>query len=229
MVGRQYPTPDWSLEEWQQPAHAVGGDFIVTQDDGRFLRIFVGDVTGHGDSAASAADLIRPLIERELADGVSEAKLRRWSKATYELLEDRFVAMTYLQIDRETGQATIINAGNPPVVVLRRGGESVEYVRANGMPLGLVDQDEWCAPSPQRISLGAGDEIVCFTDGLPDTLGDRSQERFGVNRVVSALSNSQQRSRVQTLSASVSAFADRSAEQDDLTVLWVGDAGRRAA
>ncbi|MFQ5590063.1 MAG: PP2C family protein-serine/threonine phosphatase [Phycisphaerae bacterium] len=219
----------WLLTAWQRPAEEAGGDFIVTKEVGHTLRVFVGDIAGHGNSAARAVELIRPMIERDLGGTINEATLRRWSKAVGELLPDRFVAMTCIQVDRDTGRATILNAGNPQAIILRRDRDSIEYVRSNGMPLGLVDEDEWRAPSSQTFTLAAGDELICFTDGLPDTLGVRDRGRFGVDRIVSALSDHAEHSPVQSLRHSVCAFADDSTDQDDVTVLWIGGATRWAA
>lgn len=189
----------------------------------------MGDVTGHDDAAAAAAKRIRPLIERDLHGGISAAKLRRWNVAVQTLLEDRFVAFTCLEIDRVSGEVSILIAGNPAVIVRRDGGRVIEQLAANGMPLGLVDEDEWVAPSPQRVVLSAGDELVCYTDGLTDMVGRRGLRSFGLQRVLSAMDSATYMTPVRSLSDSVRAFADPAREQDDVTVLWIGDARRRAA
>ncbi len=218
-----------SLEQWQRSTGETGGDFVVIEQGPRHLRVFMADVTGHGDAAAAAAKRIRPMIERELRGGINGAKLRRLSKAAHDLLEERFVAFTCLEIDLVSGKASVIIAGNPAVIVRRDGGRFTEQLEANGMPLGLVDEDEWVAPSPQCVYLKPGDEFVCYTDGLTDTVGDGGGQRFGLHRVLSALSSDTLLTPVRFLSRCVQSFADRTADQDDLTLLWIGDAHRCAA
>jgi sigma-B regulation protein RsbU (phosphoserine phosphatase) len=220
---------DPAMAHWQRPAGDVGGDFVVFQRDAHFLRLFVGDVTGHGEEAARAAEQIRPMIERELEGGVDEARLRRWSKRVYDTLEDRFVAMTCLEIDLFEREAVVAVAGNPAVLIRRADDGSVHQIQADGMPLGLVDEDEWFAPSLRRVSLNDGDEIICFTDGLTDTLGRQDGRRFGLDRVLSVLAAGHRRSPIQTLRASHAAYADPAAEQDDVTVFWIGNPQRKAA
>lgn len=228
-IVRQRFKLDWALKEWQQLAGLSGGDFTVHQQNGALLRVLVGDVTGHGADAAATVDAVRPMIERELADGINEETLRRWSRVVHQLFEDRFIAFTCLEINLVTGTVAVWNAGNPAVIIRREGGRGCEQIEADGMPLGLVDDDEWCAPSPQPVDLAPGDEIVCYTDGLTDTVGKRHRRHFGVDRVLSSLVGNRGQTPLKLLRETVAAFADRFAEQDDLTVLWIGDPKLRAA
>ena len=82
---------------------------------------------------------------------------------------------------------------------------------------------------PVRFNVRPADAIVCFTDGLPDSLGGPDRQRFGLPRVLSTLARSRRRDPLPMLRRSIESFADPRAEQDDVTVLWAGDVRRRAA
>jgi sigma-B regulation protein RsbU (phosphoserine phosphatase) len=218
----------WRLEEWSAPAADPSGDFIICRRDGHRLRVFVGDATGHGEKAAAVAADVRRLIERDAGLEVSAELLRNWNREVDALHPDRFACLTYVEIDAATRQAVIANAGNPAVMIVRGRRGQVEQLQATGMPVGLVEDDFWVAPTFVRVELDAADSIVCFTDGLPDLLGPLEQ-RFGMERVLTSITRADDKSPIRSLGDSVTSFADRSAEQDDLTILCIERSDRRAA
>ena len=219
----------WTVDQWERPAGRRGGDFVATHHDARRLRIFVGDVAGHGDEVAGHAERARRLIQPDLAGPIDEATLRRWNRRVFDALEDRFVAFTLLDLDIQTGCVSLLCGGNPGVVVLRADRPNPDWRCIGGMPLGLVDDSEWQPAVPVRFNVRPADAIVCFTDGLPDSLGGPDHQRYGLPRVLSTLARSRRRDPLPMLRRSIESFADPRAEQDDVTVLWAGDARRRAA
>jgi serine phosphatase RsbU (regulator of sigma subunit) len=78
-------------------------------------------------------------------------------------------------------QVSMVNAGHPPPVVLRRDG-SVEQLRSTGgPPLGTGKGDREVA----AFSLGAGDLVLAFTDGLIERRDEDID--VGQRRVVEAV------------------------------------------
>ena len=220
---------NWAVRRWQQPAGAAGGDFVVCRQDARFLRIFLGDVAGHGDRVAPAADLIGSLIHSRLDDGLSESTLLKWSRLTEHHLPGRFVAFTFIEIDLTRGHARIAVGGNPALIVRSGGGGGLEYFEADGMPLGMVEAHEWVSPTIRGIDLSIGDQMICFTDGLIDTVGRHGCRRYGSDRVHSVLAGAHQTTPVHSLSSTRNSFASPNVEQDDVTVLCVHNAMSKAA
>lgn len=220
---------DWTRGEWQRPSDGLGGDFVISERQRHRARFFIGDVTGHGDSASEAASLVRAAIGRDFHHGFTQAGLRRWNRLIRRLLDERFVAFTSVEVNLNSGSTKIATAGNPSVILRRRAGGPLEQYQSNGMPLGLVDDDEWRAPVFHRVTLQPGDEIICFTDGLTDALGKRNHNRFGMDRVLRTLRADRRHNGARSLSDSVSSFVDRAVEQDDITVLSLSQAACCAA
>lgn len=242
----------WMLDCWDRHTAEVSGDFVVTRSYPDALRIFLGDVTGHGVKAAAAARDAQAMIERDADGPISVDTLQSWGAQFDALHPDRFVCLTYVEINFLTRKVIIANAGNPPLIVRRpRNTGQGEYGRVDehagsgecrrstftagldeypstGMPLGMVEAECWIAPSFEQIDLSADDQIVCFTDGLPDQEGP-SQQRVGLERVLSTIATAGGDSTLRSLNALVDAFADRDADQDDVTVVSIAPAARHAA
>lgn len=242
---------EWMLECWDRHTAEVSGDFVVTRSYPDALRIFLGDVTGHGVKAAAAARDAQAMIERDADGPISAETLQSWGAQFDALHPDRFVCLTFVEINFLSRKVTIANAGNPPLIVRRRRAGQSEYGRldehaglgdcirserhvrleeyhSTGMPLGMVEAECWIAPSFEQIDLSADDQIVCFTDGLPDQEGP-SQQRVGLERVLSTIATAGGDSTLRSLNALVDAFADRDADQDDVTVVSIAPAARHAA
>ncbi len=219
----------WSVDSWEQPAADTGGDFIVWSRSARTLRVFLGDVTGHDHEAAATARRIRRIIEAGLEGEVDEATLRKWSAALRIIDDDRFLAFSYVEIDVATGCGTIAAAGNPAPIVARDHFGAFESVTPDGMPLGLVDADEWVPPTFRKIKLSIGDSIVCFTDGMTDIRLDDMQSSSGTARVLAALQGTAPQTAVKTLRRNYTAFPASEQQHDDVTVLSVDAVLKRAA
>ncbi len=142
---------------------------------------------------------------------------------------DRFVAFSYVEIDVATGCGVIASAGNPPPIVGRNDYGAFESIMPDGMPLGLVDDDEWVPPTFRRVRLSVGDSIVCFTDGMTDIRVDDARTPLGMSRILAALAGSASQSAVKTLRTRYAAFPDAAQRHDDVTVLSVDTVLRRAA
>ncbi len=219
----------WTMDSWEQPAKNLGGDFVVCTRSTQTLRVFLGDVTGHDSEAAATARRISKIIRTDLEHEIDESTLRRWSSASRIIDGDRFVAFSYVEIDIATGHGTIAAAGNPPTIVARDHFETFESVMPDGMPLGLVDDDEWVPPTLRRIKLDAGDSVICFTDGMTDIRVDDTRSTYGVARILAALARTAPQAAVNTLRNNYTAFPARDQRHDDVTVLSVNAVLKRAA
>jgi GAF domain-containing protein len=158
--------PGWEVGSYFSPSgHAeVGGDFfdVIPLPDGR-LVLFVGDVMGRGAGAAAGMAQMRAAIRAYVAvDPDPEVVLARLDQlfVTYDL--GRLVTMVYVLVDPERGQASMLNAGHPPPVVLREDGAVRQLPSPGDAPLGVE-------PDPRRLvmfPLAVGDLLLAFTDGL---------------------------------------------------------------
>jgi serine phosphatase RsbU (regulator of sigma subunit) len=208
------------IESWCRSAGSSGGDFVMRHATDQVLTTVIADATGHDEQAAEVVSYIRPIIARELKNEITPALLRRWHKLVYRRFnnDNRFVCITLLQLDLATQMLTIVNAGNPDVLVHRGTSPNLERFSSTGMPLGLLDCDEWCPPQIQKTYLRHTDYAVCFTDGVVDCL-NAAGARFGLSRIYSAVQTASLRSPMRAVRRGLLRFWSPEADQDDLSIL----------
>lgn len=146
------------------PARQVSGDFYdyFWLSDGR-LYFTVADVSGKGMTAAllmaKTSSLFRCLgkaiREPGALMGAINAELCETS------VRGMFVTMVTGLYDPRSGDVRLVNAGNPPALLLDNGGRC-ESLLAQSPPLGILADAEF---SESRHSLG-GASLYLFTDGL---------------------------------------------------------------
>jgi serine phosphatase RsbU (regulator of sigma subunit) len=76
-----------------------------------------------------------------------------------------FMTAMCVALDPESGQASVVGAGHPPLLVARRGA-AAEVVQSSAPPLGLLEHSQFVETA---IELGTGDGFLLYTDGLYGT------------------------------------------------------------
>jgi integral membrane sensor domain MASE1 len=164
--------PQLESAAWHRPGQRgqeIGGDFYdLFQTGPSEWDGVIGDVCGKGPDAASLTGLARHTLRAvaERSPSPSDA-LRLLNHAVLEQGDSaRFLTASYARLSpRAAGhRVTIANAGHPPPLVLRAGGE-VEDAGGAGTLLGV-----YAAPvlEDHEIELAPGDALVFFTDGFLD-------------------------------------------------------------
>jgi serine phosphatase RsbU (regulator of sigma subunit) len=147
----------------------VGGDFYDLFMIGEgYWGIAIGDVCGKGPEAAALTALARYTL-RALAGrdpGIVLSMLNDMVFRDPALLPEQFVTVLFaVAMESDRGLSVdVSSAGHPAPLVLRADG-MVERVPANGPLVGLVPDSEY---RPAPVSLGPGDSLVLYTDGLTD-------------------------------------------------------------
>ncbi len=169
---------DWRVVGVVAPSGLVGGDVfdIVVTEDERLVALLV-DVSGHGTASALVAaetrvELRNLLATRPLLESVSRLNARMARRET-----GKYSCLAAVEIEGTT--ARLLNAGLPPVVVLR-GGRIVSEVAASGVPVGMF------AESPYQLSemqTEPGDRIVLMSDGLTEPFGAADDVRSALHRL----------------------------------------------
>lgn len=143
----------------------VGGDWydVVLLDHGR-LGMAIGDVVGRGARAASIMGQLRHSLRAFALDGARPGELlsKLNSALTDEVTSD-MATIVYLEMNEETGELVYANAGHPPPFLRRASGEVELLEGTEGIPVGIWPDASY---GEGRTSLGLGDTLVLFTDGL---------------------------------------------------------------
>jgi integral membrane sensor domain MASE1/anti-sigma regulatory factor (Ser/Thr protein kinase) len=167
---------------WYRPGmreQEAGGDFYdVFEDGGGAWIAVIGDACGKGPEAASLTALARHTV-RASANRPSEPSvaLELLNKAILEQRTDRrfmTVAMARVTADGENAFVTVSNGGHPTPLLVRADGE-VEEVGAPGTLLGIYPDPRL---TDQHATMGTGDALVLFTDGLSESR-DPSDDAVG--------------------------------------------------
>lgn len=151
------------------PLEAVGGDFFtfahLNNDD---YSVFIGDVAGHGVSAALFLTLLRYLTDNiGLQQGYNPSLyLQTLNKILYERMSAYFMTAIYANFTfDENGGATLTfaNGGHPPIIIFYKTENRVESNNTKGKLLGVFDNSVY---EQKSFSLSKGDRVFVYTDGL---------------------------------------------------------------
>ncbi|MFD6420059.1 PP2C family protein-serine/threonine phosphatase [Streptomyces sp. NPDC060194] len=165
----------------------IGGDWydVMLLDD-HGVGFAIGDVQGHDTEAAAIMGQLRIAMNAYATDGHSPAGvLARASRFLDELQVDRFATCLYAEIDLATGMVRAASAGHPSPYVRRADGTVEPLLIANGPPLGVRTAGEARPYGSSAFTLGPGDTLLFFTDGLVERPGEDIDT--GLDRLADAL------------------------------------------
>ena len=159
-----------------QPASTfqLGGDWwdAFPLPDGRIVFV-VGDVAGHGVSAASAMTQVRTALRAYLFEGHDPATcLDRLDLLMAGLLDQRVATAVLAVLDPATGRVELASAGHPPpMLITRRSADDVVIpIRPLlGVGTGVAET--------VTIDLPPGAALLLYTDGLVERRGTDMAER----------------------------------------------------
>jgi len=204
-----------------RPANTVSGDYYDAfyRDGGRLLLI-VADVAGKSIPAALLMATIQASLRTLAAApvGLEEVVLglNRYACAN-SLGGLRFTTAFLGELDLASRTMRYICAGhNPPL--LRRAPGVLERLEVGGLPLGVMASARF---EQGAVTLGSGDLLVVFTDGVAEAENER-QEEYGEPRllaVVRGLGAGTAAEALKTVISAVDTFVGRTRQHDDITAL----------
>ena len=157
--------PGWQIATCYHPVIQVGGDIYgwLRMKDGRVL-FWIADGTGHGAAAALLTTLAKLLFHHGSMDHDSPASLM---EAVDNDFRSTFGARSFMTamcvaLDPATGQAQVVGAGHPPLLVVHHNG-TTESIASVAPPLGMIKRSAF---TETVIDLEPGDAFLLYTDGL---------------------------------------------------------------
>src|SRR5215468_970946 len=157
--------PGWQIATCYRPVIQVGGDIYgwLRMRDGRVL-FWIADGTGHGAAAALLTTLAKLLFHHGSMDHDSPASLMEGVDNDFRSTfgARSFMTAMCVALDPATGQAQVVGAGHPPLLVVRRDG-TTESIPSVAPPLGLIKR---AAFNETAVGLEPGDAFLLYTDGL---------------------------------------------------------------
>jgi sigma-B regulation protein RsbU (phosphoserine phosphatase) len=157
--------PGWDVAACYRPVIEVGGDIYgwLPMRDGRVL-FWIADATGHGASAALLTTLAKLLFHHSSVDYAEPAEIMQAVDRDFRGIfgARSFMTAMCVALDVNSGAATVVGAGHPPLLVARKDG-AVERYASSAPPLGVVQSSQFHA---EEITMHAGDTFVLYTDGM---------------------------------------------------------------
>ncbi len=182
--------PGYEFFAYYQAAQAVGGDYygFIPLPHGR-LAVAVGDVAGKGVAAALLMAKVSSdarfcfLAETNPAQAVGQLNDELYP---FTSPMDRFVTFAVVVLDPERHLVTLVCAGHPSPLLKRKGEVELRDAVSKdtaGLPLGMMES---CVYDSCQIELQPGDNLLLFSDGVPDALDARNQSfsMKGVQKIV---------------------------------------------
>lgn len=157
--------PGWEIAAEYRPVIQVGGDIYgwLRLPDHRTL-FWIADATGHGAAAALLTTLAKLLFHHGSVEHAEPAKIMEAVNTDFRSIFGgrSFMTAMCVALNPETGEATVVGAGHPPLLVARRGG-AAELIQSSAPPLGLLEHSHFIETA---IELRLGDGFLLYTDGL---------------------------------------------------------------
>ena len=193
----------------------VGGDWydLVLLPSGK-ICIVLGDVAGHGLSAAAiTAQLRHGLRAYLLRDAGPRAALTALNRLITALLPGELATAIVAELDPVTGNLNYTNAGHPPPLLLtEHSGRLLDDARgpALGLRTGVIY-------SQGSLTLVGADRLVLYSDGLIERRGTGLRDDLDRLLSVSAFHDREP----QTVLTNIVRSLDPT-DDDDVTLLAVG-------
>ncbi|HET9011248.1 MAG TPA: SpoIIE family protein phosphatase, partial [Gemmatimonadaceae bacterium] len=158
----------------------VGGDWydVIQLPDG-LIGLAIGDVAGHGLSAAATMGQVRMALRAHAVQDPSPVHVMSGvHRLVAHLQMPEMVTLIYLVFGPATGTLRFTNAGHPPPLIFG-GGESMYLEDGLAAPLGVTAEPSF---TETRQDMWAGSTLLLYTDGLVERRGESIQT--GLDRLL---------------------------------------------
>jgi sigma-B regulation protein RsbU (phosphoserine phosphatase) len=202
----------------------TGGDYFDYLHTDGALHVVVGDVAGHGISAALLMSSVRASLRQcycEIEDIAAQVNGLNRSIAVDVGDSGRFVTLFYLAVYPHAHRIRWVRAGHDPGIVYRRSGDRFEALVGEGLALG-VDGD-YRFKTESREDLQGGDIILIGTDGIWEAC-DEKGAMFGkknLQTIVRRHRHEPAQDILDALFAAVQAHVGGARAEDDMTLVVV--------
>lgn len=206
------------LQSWQLSAHYepaagdnVGGDWYDAFElrDGRLI-VLIGDIAGHGITAAGTMAQLRNALRSLLFAGAAPAEaLRQLNDFCLHLMPGAFATVIAARVDLHSGEVEAACAGHLIPYLTTSGGGSVPAPIQLSPPIGV----RGVTYSASAFPLEPGQGLILYSDGLVERRGESIDD--GLDRLAETLS----RTGDATATWIWTAMATHDDTEDDITIV----------
>jgi sigma-B regulation protein RsbU (phosphoserine phosphatase) len=204
----------------------TGGDYFdflqLERGGAAKLAAIIGDVSGHGVSAALLMTSIRALLHaRTTLDEGPQEIIRYINRQICLDTEEtsHFVTLLYLEVDPISRALEWVRAGHEPAYLYRPQADRFEILDGRGMALGVDRKSQY---DINRGTASSGEILLLTTDGIFETR--RRQELFGRRRFEEVIRGSHHLDAAgirDAVFAAVDDFRGQTPQEDDVTLVAI--------
>ncbi|MFD3870005.1 SpoIIE family protein phosphatase [Streptomyces sp. NPDC058623] len=194
----------------------VGGDWYdVIPTRAGPLALVIGDVQGHGVSAAATMGQLRSAVRAfALSGNAPEEVMRGTNQLLIDLDPGQFASCCYVLLDPESGRALAVRAGHPQPLLRHADGRTEVLDLPGGVVLGIDAGGEYPVT---ELRLEPGAVLALYTDGLVETPG--TDIDAGVERLRAALAAARPSPLTEMADRLVGEAGDTADRPDDIALL----------
>jgi sigma-B regulation protein RsbU (phosphoserine phosphatase) len=192
----------------------LAGDWgdLVDLGDGRWALMLL-DVSGHGAQAGILALRLKQLFVPALRDGRTPEEVFAWSVDNISEWEEQFATALIVAGRTDGPDVRYANAGHPEPLLCTPDG--VRRLPPTG-PL-LSSETRAFGWTAQELTLGVGDRLAAYTDGIPEARDEQGRE-FGVDRLQPLICSA--RSPAESVRETINALREHQpVSRDDATLI----------
>jgi serine phosphatase RsbU (regulator of sigma subunit) len=181
----------YDVQHYYSPAKQIGGDYYdFFPLPGERLGIVLCDVSGKGIPAAIVMSMLKTIFlslnnlvlpPREVLS-IANTLLRK------NIQQHVFATAFYGVLDRTVHTFEFAMAGAEKVILFDPASKKSEILKTAGLPLGIEEERKFKEDLESRtVSLGEGQCLFAYTDGLTDIRSRKDGAFFGINGIIDFL------------------------------------------
>ncbi|MGN6645961.1 MAG: GAF domain-containing SpoIIE family protein phosphatase [Cytophaga sp.] len=213
------------LSVYSKGAKEVGGDYydVFELSPTRFA-IVIGDVSGHGTSAAFNMAQMKGVFQSLVSlDLPADEFMTLANNALGRCLEKKnFITLSLFIINTETQRIQYARAGHCPAIHYNSITNSCEFLDGKGLGLGLSRNNTYDKYiNKYELSYSADDVLILYTDGLVEA-HNPSRDEYGYDRLKQMgleTSKEQPKQIIDAIIEHVQHFSGSTQFEDDCTLL----------
>jgi phosphoserine phosphatase RsbU/P len=204
-----------------------GGDvhYVSVCSKGVLTRLALADVSGHGQSAASAAAVLRLLIHKHIDTWDQSELMRELNNSLNSTTTDsQYASAVLFAYYQPTCELVFTNAGHPPALWYHAATQTWDWLEAGtplahqieGLPLGLIEGTDYLQVA---VRIQPNDVLILYTDGITEARNTAGEmlERDGLLSMARSLKVDTPREIAEGLIARLEEFRGGMAPDDDHT------------
>ncbi len=233
-------SPDLTSDAIEWDSHYVsasecGGDYWDARITGNLITFFIGDATGHGAPAAIVTAVAKSCFSTLSSIYAEtplppEALLAEMNRIIYGACRGKLLmTMVIVQLNLETGEVTVANAGHESPFCLRKAGvipttdstdkkhkPTVDVFFSRGERLGFAPEAVYQA---EQVQMQVGDTVLLYTDGITEAKSVEGKE-FGERALKKTLASVEDKPLEEikrAINTNLGNFAEGAKQEDDIT------------